>query len=170
MESWKNIIPLGLVLPFLIIIFLEVIIFYGLGFYSQRLNQQITNLDSLIKQKQESLAGALENDEAFRAFSQMVNLVEVLNQKHSLSFVINKFNGLMPRFVTIKDFSYDAEQKTISISASIYGWVNYVRFYEYISNLKDYLEVKSVSSPSLDERGLVNFSVVFSLKPNFFQQ
>jgi hypothetical protein len=169
MESWRNIIPWGFILPFLIIIGLELLISYGLDFYNQILSNQIVNLDSVLKQKQESLAEGLETNEAFKVFSQTVNLVELLNRNQPLSLIITKFNQLMPNFVNLKSFSYDADARTIEISAATRSWLDYVRFHQYVTNLKD-LGIKSFKSPSLDDKNLVNFSMVFFLKPSFFQQ
>jgi len=169
MESWRNIIPWGFILPFLIIIGLELLISYGLDFYNQRLSSQIYNLDSVLKQKQESLAEGLETNEAFKVFSQTVNLVELLNRNQPLSLIINKFNQLMPKFVNLKSFSYNVDERTIEISAVTQSWLDYVRFHQYVTNLKD-LELKSFTSPRLDDKNLVNFSMVFFLKPSFFQQ
>lgn len=169
MESWRNIIPLGFILPFLIIIGFEFLISYGLDFYNQRLSSQIDNLNSVLKQKQESLAEGLEDNEAFKVFSQAVNLVELLNSNQPLSLIIAKFNQLMPRFIIIKNFNYDAEQKTIEISGLAQDWLDYIRFYHYITNLKD-LELRSFKSPTLDDENFIKFSMVFFLKPSFFQQ
>jgi cell fate (sporulation/competence/biofilm development) regulator YlbF (YheA/YmcA/DUF963 family) len=169
MANWRNIIPWGFILPFLIIIGLEILISYGLDFYNQRLSSQIDNLDSVLKQKQESLAESLETNEAFKIFSQTVNLVELLNRNQPLSLIITKFNQIMPNFVNLQSFSYNADEKTIEISAITQSWLDYVRFYQYVTNLKD-LELKSFTSPSLNDKNLVNFSMVFFLKPSFFQQ
>jgi len=169
MENWRNIIPLGFILPFLIVIGLELLISYGLYFYNQRLTAKINNLDSVLKQKQENLAESLETDEAFKAFSQTVNLVELLNHNQSLSLIITKFNQLMPKFIKIKNFTYNADERTIEISVVTQNWLDYVRFYKYVTNLKD-LEIKSFTSPKLDDKSFINFSMVFFLKPSFFQQ
>jgi len=169
MENWKNIIPLGLILPFLIIIGLELLISYGLDFYNQRLGSQIDKLDLVIKQKQESLVESLETNEAFKVFSQTVNLVEVLNKQRSITFIINKFNQLMPKFITIKSFSYDAEKNTIEVSGLANNWQDYLRFYQYITNLKD-LKLVAFESPILTDDNLIHFSLVFYLNPTFFQQ
>jgi hypothetical protein len=171
MDNWRNIIPLGFILPFIIVIVLEFILSYGLDFYSRSLTNQIADLESKLRQREESLAGTLTNNEFYRVFSQVVNLsgLDILNNNRSLIGAINQFNKLMPKFVSIKNFTYDREAKKISISASVPNWFEYVRFHRYITNLKE-LKVESLSSPSADERNVVNFSAVFSLNPSFFQQ
>jgi hypothetical protein len=171
MENWRNIIPIGFILPFVIVIALEFILSYGLDFYSRSLTNQIADLESKLRQREESLAGTLTNNEFYRVFSQVVNLsgLDILNNNRSLIGAINQFNKLMPKFVSIKNFTYDREAKKISISASVPNWFEYVRFHRYITNLKE-LKVESLSSPSADERNVVNFSAVFSLNPSFFQQ
>jgi hypothetical protein len=98
MENWRNLIPWGLVAPFLIIILIEYGLSFGINFYNQRLNQQISELEAKIKQKEESTKGGLETNESFKVFSQVVNIVEILKNRKSLSFIINKFNQLMPKF------------------------------------------------------------------------
>jgi predicted component of type VI protein secretion system len=169
MESWRSLIPWGLVLPFLIIIFIEIVIGRFLDFYSERLNQQISNLENLLEQKEESLKGNLEVNEAFRVFSQALNIVEVLKERRSLSFIINKFNQTMPKFLIIKSFAYDGEKQEVKIEASVSNWQDYLRFHKYVTDLP-YLELKDLTAPKLGENNLIDFSMVFLLKPNFYQR
>jgi len=170
MESWRNIIPLGLIAPFLIIILIEYGIGYGLNFYTQRLNQQISELEAKLKQKEEGIKGGLEANEAFKVFSQAVNIVEILKSKQSLSFVIQRFNELMPKFLTIKEFDYDADTWKIGISATVPSWQDYFRFHKYVTSL-EVLELAEFTPPSLSENNnLIEFSMVFLLKPAFYQQ
>jgi hypothetical protein len=169
MESWKNIIPWGLIAPFLIIILIEYGISFGLNFYNQKLNQDISNLEAKLKQKEESLAGGLGANSAFKVFSQAVNIVEILKNKKSLSFVINKFNQLMPKFLIIREFNYDADKQEIEISAATQSWQDYLRFHKYVTSLQA-VELKSLTSPKLGENNLIQFSMVFLLKPAFYQQ
>ena len=169
MESWKNVIPWGLILPFLIIIAIEYGFSYGLNFYNQRLENEIADLEKKIKQKEESLKGGLESNQAFKIFSQAVNIVEILKNKRSLSFTINKFNQLMPKFLTLQEFIYDAEANEIEINASVPSWQVYIRFYKYLVNLKD-IEIKSFTSPRLNDKNIVEFSMVLTLKPSFYKQ
>jgi predicted component of type VI protein secretion system len=112
-----------------------------LDFYSERLNQQISNLENLLEQKEESLKGNLEVNEAFRIFSQALNIVEVLKERRSLSFIINKFNQIMPKFLIIKSFAYDGEKQEVKIEASVSNWQDYLRFHKYVADLP-YLELK----------------------------
>jgi len=169
MEDWKNIIPWGLVAPFLIIILIEYGISYGLNFYNQRLNLQINELETRLKQKEESIKGGLEANEAFKVFSQAVNIVEILKNRKPLNFVITKFNQLMPKFLIIKEFNYDADKQEVEILAATQNWQDFLSFYKYASNLQ-VLEIKNLTPPKLDQNNLVNFSMVFLLKPGFYQQ
>jgi hypothetical protein len=169
MENWRNLIPWGLVAPFLIVILIEYGISFGMNFYSQKLNQQINELEAKLKQKEETIRGGLETNEAFKAFSQTVNIVEILKNRKSLSFVINKFNQLMPKFLMVKNFSYDGERGEIKIDAAVSNWQDYLRFHKYVSGLQ-VLELKNFTPPKLEENKLIQFSMVFLLKPNFYGQ
>jgi hypothetical protein len=133
------------------------------------LNQQIAELDAKIKQKEEGVKGGLETNEAFKVFSQTVDIVEILKNKQSLSFVINKFNQLMPKFLIIKEFDYDAEKQTININAAVSNWQDYLRFHKYVSSLQVF-ELQNLPSPTMSENNLINFSMVFLLKPDFYKQ
>jgi len=169
MENWKSIIPWGLILPFLIIFVVEYGLSYGLDFYVQRLNQQIPELESKIKQKEESVKGELETNEVFKIFSQAVNIVEILKNRKSLSFVINRFNQLMPKFLIVKEFDYDADKQELNITAAVSSWQDYLRFYKYASGLQVF-KMKNFTSPVIGENNLINFSIVFLLKPDFYKQ
>jgi hypothetical protein len=169
MENWRNLIPIGLVAPFLIIILIEYGLGLGLDFYNQKLDQQIEGLEDLLKQKEESLKGGLKTNEAFKIFSQTVNIIEILKNRKSLSFVINKFNQLMPKFLIVKEFKYDAEKREIEINAIVSNWQDYLRFHKYVTGLK-VLELKDFTPPRLEENNLIQFSMVFLLKPNFYEQ
>ena len=169
MKNLKNSIPLGFALPILIIILIELGIIQGLNFYIQKLNQDIVNLENKLRQKEENIKGGLEVNEFFKVFSQAVNIIEILKNRQSLLFIINRFNELMPKFLIIKDFDYDSEKNTIEISASVNNWQDYIRFHKYITNLKVF-EVRDFTSPKLDEDSLINFSMVLLLKPDFFNK
>jgi len=169
MESWKSLIPWGLLAPFLIIIFIEFGLGYALNFYNQKLYQDILNLKSRIEQKEKSLEGGLGANTYFKVFSQAVNIVEILRNKKSLGVILNRFNELMPKFLIIKELSYDADKNEIEIVASTQNWQDYIRFYKYVTHLEN-LELKSFTSPELDENNnLINFSMVLFLKPSFYQ-
>jgi len=169
MENWKSTIPWGLVTPFLVIILVEYGLGFALDFYGQRLNQQISIIEAEIKKKEENLLGGLEKNEAFRVFSQSINIVEILKSKKSLSFIINKFNQLMPKFLFVRQFEYDADKQQITVVAKILGWQDFLRFYKYVNSLKE-LEVEEITPPQLDENNFVNFSMVLLLKPSFFEE
>lgn len=163
----RQFIPLGFVFPFLVIIAVEFGLGYGLDFYNQNLNNQISNLESKITQKEAELSNKLSSNETYFVFSQLVNLVEILKNRHSLNFVIDKFNKLMPKFLVIKSFSFDAEQNEINLEASVNNWNDYIRFHYYLSHHPD-IEIKSFTSPRL-ENNVVNFSMVLRLRPSFYK-
>ncbi len=163
----RQFIPFGLVFPFLLIIFIELALGWGLDFYQQQLNTQINNLETQLNQKEAELSGKLSSNEAYFVFSQLVNLVEILKTKRSLNFVIDKFNQLMPKFLVIKNFDFDAEKNEISFEASVAHWNDYIRFHRYLTNHSD-LELRSYTSPRL-EKNQINFSMVLYLKPSFYK-
>jgi len=169
MENWKSIIPWGLVMPFLIIVLVEYGLSYGLSFYNQKLDQQIKDLEVKLRQKEENLKGGLETSESFKVFSQAVNIVEILKNLRSLTFVINKFNQLMPKFLVLKSFSYDADKQEIEIAGDLPNWQDYLRFHKYLTSL-NVLELKSFPVPRVDKNNLINFSMVIFLKPDFYKQ
>jgi len=169
MESWKNIIPFGLVVPFLIIIVIEYGIILALNSYNQKLNEDILTLEIRLKEREENIVGVLESNIGFKTFSQAVNVVEILKNRKSLNFVINKFNQLMPQFLIIKEFNYDADEQKIEILAATQSWEEFLSFYKYLSNLQAF-EIKELVPPKLDQNNLVSFSMVLLLKPSFYQQ
>jgi hypothetical protein len=175
MESWKNIIPWRLVLPFIVIILIEYGLSQWLIFYNQSLNQEIGRLESAIKEKESVLEGGIESNEAFRIFSQAVNIAEIVKNRKSLTFIINKFNNrILPKFLTINNFSYDDENQEVKITASVNNWLDYLRFHKYVAKYASEvqeIEIKEIEAPKFDEeKKIINFSMVFSLKPNFYQQ
>jgi hypothetical protein len=167
MVNIKDLLPIGLIAPFLIIIAIELIIGFGMDFYTKKLNNQIAILENEIKQKEENLMGGLNTNPSYKVFSQVVNITEILKNRKSLNFVINKFNQLMPKFLIINSFNYNTEKQEIEISVSLQNWQDYFRFYRYLKSLKE-LEIKSISNPQMDKNNLINFSVVLLLKPNFY--
>jgi hypothetical protein len=92
-----------------------------------------------------------------------------LKNRKSLSFVINKFNQLMPKFLIINNFTYDGEKGEIKIDAAVSNWQDYLRFHKYVTGLQ-VLELKDFTPPRLEEKNLIQFSMVFLLKPNFYEQ
>ncbi len=164
----KKIVPLGFLLPFLLIIIFELVLSYGLDFYNRRLNDQIGNLELKLKEKENQLSGNLESNDAYIVFSQLVNIVEFVKNRQSLIYVINKFNEIMPKFLIVRSFGYDDDRKEITIEASLTSWEDYARFNYYLNSL-DLVEVRSFTSP-IFEKDLINFSLVLYLKPGFFKQ
>ncbi len=163
----KHLLPWGFIFPFLLIIAFELALSYGLDFYNKSLESQINNLELTLNQKEAEISGKLSSNEAYFVFSQVANIVEILKSRPSVNFVINKFDKIMPKFVVIKSFSFDADKQEIQIEASVNNWDDYVRFHNYISHHPD-LELRSFTSPKLEEN-LINFSMVFYLRPNFYK-
>ncbi len=164
----KEILPIGFILPFILIILFEIIILYGLDFYNQRLSQEIAKLESDLQAKEEALTKNIEANEAYYRFSQVANIVEIVKHRKLLADIILKFNQLMPKFLVVNQFTFDAEKNEITIDASVNSFEDFARFYQYLSQLKE-LEIKSLQSPKLRENK-VNFSLVLYLKPEFFKK
>lgn len=164
----KNIIPIGLIFPFILLIGLEYFLIFGLDYYNQRLSQQISNLETTLTQKETELGQGLKTNEAFYVFSQIGNIVEILKNRKSVNLVINKFNRIMPKFLILKTFEFDAEKSEIKIQGAFQNWQDYVRFYRYLTSLPD-IEIKESQPPKL-EKNLINFSMVLFLKPSFYKE
>lgn len=167
MVNWRNTIPWGLFVPFLIIILLEYLFSFGLDWYNKSLANRISEKEKFIITKENELKKALENDDAFVVFSKAVNLVDILQNRPSLKFTIRKFNDLMPKFLTIRSFIYDAEKNEIEFNGSVNTWFEYMKLYNYVSNHSDW-ELKSFTSPQQGEN-FINFNMVLNLKPSFYK-
>jgi len=167
MDNLKNLIPWGLIAPFLIILLVEYGLIFFLNFYNKSLENEINKLNSSILQKQDLLQQDFLNNPIYQSFSQIVNIVEIFKKRDSLVFIINKFNQVMPKFLTLKDFSYDSEKKEIEINGLVSNWNDFNRFYKYVDNL-DIFKIKEVRDLQADEKG-INFNMVLILQPKFFQ-
>jgi hypothetical protein len=167
MDNLKNIIPWGLIAPFLIIVLVEYGLIFFLNFYNKSLENEINKLNSFILQKQDLLQQDFLNNPIYQSFSQIVNIVEIFKKRDSLVFIINKFNQVMPKFLTLKDFSYYSEKKEIEINGLVSNWNDFNRFYKYVDNL-DIFKIKEVRDLQADEKG-INFNMVLILQPKFFQ-
>jgi len=169
MSNWRITIPFGFIIPFLILIIVEYGFLYGLSYYKKNLDNSIYELEQKLKQAEDQIKGNINEDQTYIVFSKAVNIMEIWKNKKSLTTIIDNFNKIMPKFLSIKNFSYDDDLKEISIAASVPSWKDYLRFYKYVYSL-NVLAVKSLSTPASDDNGIVSFSIVFSLKPAFFQQ
>lgn len=169
MENFKNLVPIGLFFPFLIIILLELLSVYLLGIIETSLNNKIALLEERIKSKEEALTQELINNENFMVFSQMVDIVEILRKRNLAQNVIDKFNSLMPKFLSIEKFSFDNQKKEIVFVSNVNNLTDYVRFLNYL-NHQSAFEVKSITPPNIaKETGKVNFSVTIKLKEDFYK-
>ena len=166
--NWKNILPWGMLMPFFLLIGFEYLVDFGLTFYNKRLNNEISLLESSLTQKEEALMQTLKTNEAFYVFSQIANIVEIVKNRASVNYVIDKFNKIMPNFLIINEFEFNAETNEIKIRGAVNSWSDYVRFHSYLTNLSD-IELKSFESPKL-EKNLINFSMVLLLKPSFYRE
>ncbi len=169
MENIKNLIPIGFLLPFLIIILIEILAVYVLGTFETSLNNQIVAIEETIKRKEEEVIKKLTDNESFVVFSQMVNIIEILKNRNLASVVIDKFNSLMPKFLMIEKFEFDNKKQEINFTANVSNLIDYVRFLSYLNNQLTF-ELKSITPPEISkESGTVSFSVIIKLKPDFYK-
>lgn len=169
MPSLRNNIPVGLVLPFIIIILAEYLILFGLRYYNNRLDYQIGNLRNQLDEKEKNIKNILARNDYYLVFSQSVNMMEILRLKEtkSLNFVINRFNQLMPNFIQLDRFSYDSDKNEIIISGYVDSWTNYIRFHNYVNNNPSFTINNFVAN--LDkEKGYIKFNMNLSLNSNFY--
>lgn len=164
----KNIFPVGIIYPFLILIALEYLLIFVLNFYNQKLTNQISSLEVSLTSKEEELFNDLNSSEAFFSFSQIFNIVEIFKNKKSVSLVINNFKKIMPNFLIVKTFEFDVENNELKIQGATRDWQSYIKLIGYLNNLTD-IKVKELSSPKF-ENNFINFSMVLLLKPTFYQQ
>ncbi len=171
MERFKisEIIPIGFLLPFLIILSIELLFIYGLSYYNQNqenfLNQKKEELD----RKENEILNKIKNNEAYFVFSQYANASFLAQNKISLNTVLEKFNASMPKFLSIKNFNYDDEEKEISLNLSFETWEDYLKFRNYLQKTSKF-KIKKESFPLKDEKsGNFNFNLTLILTPDFFK-
>jgi hypothetical protein len=169
METLKNLIPPGVLVPFLAIIVFEVLVSNLLTFYGNSLQNQTISLESKIKAKEGEIAKQILAEDSFVAFSQIVNIVEISKNRKSVIPVLEKFNSLMPKFLTLESFNFNEEAQEISFQGNIDNTLNYIRFLNYINNHQAF-EVKSITPVGIPKvEGKINFSATIKLKPSFYQ-
>lgn len=169
MTSLRELIPVGFILPFLIIIVFEFLIGFGLSFYNNSLQNQIVSLEQSLKTREEALKGKLTDNEAYQAFSQFANLIEIIKKRKSLYIIVQKFTPLIPQFVEVKKLEFDSDKNLLVLGGLVDNWLDYVRLHYYFSRQNEVI-FKSFKSPKVDEKsGKIEFEFSFQLKPNFYQ-
>ncbi|MFZ8806437.1 MAG: hypothetical protein ACO2OW_02620 [Minisyncoccia bacterium] len=171
MERFKisELIPIGLLLPFLIILGIELLFVYGLSYYNQSqenfLNQKKVELD----RKENEILNKIKNNEAYFVFSQYANASFLAQNKISLNTVLEKFNASMPKFLNVKNFSYDEENKEVNLNLSLRSWDEYLRFRNYLQKTAKF-KIKKESYPQYDQKsGNLTFNLTLTLTPEFFK-
>lgn len=167
MVNWRENLPIGLFLPFILIIIFEFAVSYGFDYYKQNLSLKINNFENQLKQREEGLSDKLSQTDSYFIFSQVINIVEILKSRKSPVEVINKFTPLVPNFVQVSNVSVDMDNNEISFDGSVSNLISYLRVLNYFRNHQK-LELKNEPSPTIDNNQ-VNFQMVFSLKPAFFE-
>jgi hypothetical protein len=168
MDKIKDYLPIGLLLPFMMILAFEGMLIYGGGFYKQSLSNKISNLETSLNSREEENLNKLTKNETYFVFSQAVNIVEILKERKDIIKIVNRFNSLMPKFLRLDNFTFNSSLNTISFSGSVQGWDNFFKFKNYLVSENKYFSGKIESGPNYNE-GTVNFSAVISLKPDFYQ-
>jgi len=171
MERFKisEIIPIGLLLPFLIILAIEFIFIYGLSFYNQNQENFLSQKKSELDRKENEILNRIKNNESYFVFSQYANVSSLAQQRISLNTILEKFNASMPKFLIIKSFSYDEENKEINLSLSFRTWDEYLKFRNYLQKTAKF-KIKNETYPLIDEKsGSLNFSLILNLTPEFFK-
>lgn len=166
----KNLFPWGAIAPFIFFIIFEYLIAFGLDYYKQNLDNKVSTLEVALTKEENLLNEDLKNNESFFVFSQVKNIVDIVQQRKSFIQVINKFNSIMPNsaILKLKVFEFDANNNEIKIEGTVDNWNDYVKVHNYLANLNE-ISVKSFTSPK-SEGGLIKFSMVINLKPSFYQQ
>ncbi|MCS7200892.1 MAG: hypothetical protein NZ822_01950 [Patescibacteria group bacterium] len=167
MTNWRDVLPIGFLLPFLVIILLEVGVSYGFDYLKRNIDSKITNLESQLKTREEGLADRLEKNDAYFVFSQVINIVEIIKNRRSPLEVVNKFTPLVPTFIKVQEVRIDMDNNEIVMMASVANLVSYLRALNYFQNHPK-LELKNKPSPNISNEQ-VTFEMVFALKPTFFE-
>jgi len=174
MERFKisEIIPIGFLLPFLIILGIEILFSYGLSYYNKRqenfLNQKKIGLD----EKENEILNKIKNNEAYFVFSQYANVSFLAQNKISLNTVLEKFNASMPKSLNIKNFSYEEKNRelNLNLSLSFKSWDEYLKFRNYLQKTAKF-KIKEESYPQYDQKsGDLTFNLSLILTPEFFKQ
>ncbi|BCX15578.1 MAG: hypothetical protein KatS3mg097_470 [Candidatus Parcubacteria bacterium] len=166
----KNIIPVGLVFPFLLILIIEFGIDMGLQSYNSKLENTKNSLINEIKDIKNKSGDEINKRPEFNFFSRFVNVATLIKERKRIKDVIDSFNRIMPTFVDISNFNYDAEKQQITFQASVSNWRDYVRLYKYLYS-QNKIRVESFSLPTGDEAtGKINFSIAIILNSNFFEK
>lgn len=167
MSSWRENLPLGLFIPFILIILVELIVSYGFDYYKSRLSTQINNLESQLNRREEGLSDKLAKTDSYFIFSQVINIVEILKNKNSPLTVVRKFTPLVPNFVNVQSVDINMETSEITMGASVPNLISYLRVLNYFRNHPK-LELKNQPAPAMSNNQ-VYFQMVFALKPAFFE-
>jgi len=166
----SQILPLGIILPLVILLGAEFLVSTGLRFYNNHQQNVISEKKSLLDQKENEILNKLKNNEGFFVFSQYANISELAKNRYSFNLLLERFNLLMPQFLIVKNFSYDDENKTITLKVSTLNWDDYFKFYTYLKN-NDYFKIDKIDDPKLNEQTqTIDFNLTLKLKPKFFEK
>lgn len=166
----SEIIPIGVVLPLLIILGVEFLISYGLEFYNSRQIAVIEEKKSFLTSKENEILNKLKNNEGYFLFSQYANISKLAKERFSFNLLLDKFNALMPKFLIIQNFGYDSQNNLISLDLKTKTWDDYLKLITYLKN-NEYFSIEKANDPKFNEKeGVVEFQLTLKLKNKFFQK
>jgi len=171
MERFKisEVLPLNLYLPFIIILAIELLFYYGLDFYNQKQLQSIQDKKAEIEKKENEIFNKIKNNEAYFIFSQYANSAYLAENRISLNTLIEKFNTAMPKSLIVKSFAYDKKEKSISLNLAFRSWDDYLKFRSYLEKNPKFI-IDKESYPRYDEKeNLLTFSLTLKLTSQFFK-
>lgn len=149
-----------------IIIFTELIVL--LAFFSRfRLDQELTNLNESIKQKQQIIASVSQFENEVRKLNDRINKIDKLDEYHTLfTEALFFLDETVPLDVVLKTLSFQGTD--VSLSGSAYSGAG---FSSLLNNLRNSdkirsLTINSVEKPEDSQR--LDFSMQFQLVPEAF--
>lgn len=155
-------------LPFIILIVLEFLFFFGFTKFSSILEEKIAFLESGLKQKESQILTNLKQEGVYYVFSQADHLRRISENKKSVNQVVANFKARMPKFIFIDSFSYDNDKKEIEFSFKINNWRDYIRIANYFKNHPDFV-LKSSLQPQISDDKLINLRVTLGINDSFYK-
>ncbi|MER3570079.1 MAG: hypothetical protein C4348_00475 [Patescibacteria group bacterium] len=171
MERTKisDILPIGALMPLLIVLGIELLFSYGLAYYNNFQENQIQEKTQNLTQKENEILNKIKTNEGYFVFSQYANIAELAQRRYSVNQIIEKFNKLMPKFLIVKSFAYDDEKKEINLKLSTVNWDDYLKFVDYLEKNPNFKIIENPSPKYNTQSQLIDFTLQIQLTPNFFK-
>jgi hypothetical protein len=165
----KDVLPIGFVLPFIVIIIVEYIVFYFLDYVENSFLEKIALLEDSIKAKENEVSALTAKSESFNVFSQFVNVIEILKQRKPIAVIIEKFNASMPSFINIENINIDNQNQIITFSGRVNNLIDYLRMLKYLKTGNEFFKLNSISHSQLSGEGPITFSATVKIQPQIYQ-